>query len=183
MKLAAFFLLAFVATVYATGVRTVNDEEFVFGVTELAHLGTEEKMTGEEAYQFILGIVEGIGGDLGHDAEQCLSDSYEALNYFIDGYNELVQNDAPLKFARDCGRGLEEIYSAVKACGSAEGDIKNAAELLLSGGLSVVWHAGISLVIHGVEIYHWVKDCYESFEGGSYNQAGRDIGDIISTLL
>ncbi|KAG9393419.1 hypothetical protein J8273_3555 [Carpediemonas membranifera] len=87
------------------------------------------------------------------------------------------------QFALDCAEGLQAIYDAIDACGSTEDAIEETAELLSSGGLSIVYHAGVSLVLHGVDIYHWVKDCYENFEEKNWLDAGRDIGDIIGVLV
>lgn len=145
---------------------------------ELAEFG----ITGHEIFEFVLGVVEGIGSTLVPSIEECISDAVDLVNDFIQAYNYLVRDD-PRSFVSAAGKGCDAIYNALTDCGSIESEIEEVAELLESGGLSIIYHAGKALIVHGVEIYGYVHSAYNDFETDNWKGAGTDIGDIIGTLL
>ncbi|KAG9391728.1 hypothetical protein J8273_6504 [Carpediemonas membranifera] len=155
------------------------EPEFIFGVTELRY---PDEDSAREVLYFAEGLLEGLGKGLVPSAFHCFDDARYAVTDMIDAYNELVRHHTR-SFLIDTARGLDEIYEAYKACGKIEGEIKQIIELFESGGVSIAWHAGKSLVVHGREIYHWVERMETSFHHHQYKSAGLYMGEIIGTLL
>lgn len=102
----------------------------------------------------LFGALDAEFGNIEHcieDGELIIKDAENAMKDFKSHH----VHDVSLGL-KSVGDGIMRVKNAMTDCGGIPGDFEKLAELAVefSNPVSVVWHIGKDLIVHGVDIYH-----------------------------
>jgi hypothetical protein len=144
-----------------------------------------------EAELVIKGILEGSFGAVGEEVVECIQDGeliFEDIKHAIQDFEEAVVSKNKEKLVEALqyiGEALKLMPEEIKDCEGAEAVVEDLIKIAeeFSNPISLVIDIGEKIIWHGRSIYHDVSGAVDDFRQEEYENAGKDIGDIIKIVF
>jgi len=137
---------------------------------------------------FLAGVVEGIDEGLNfHEIEACIHDDEEIAGHIIKAVELFISHSKSdiAEALKELGIAMKEIPKAVQDCLGASHDVTNIIAIIESFAnpgefIFVVFK---NLIIHGIEIYHEIKQGVDDFHAQKWEASGIQFGTAAAKIF
>lgn len=137
--------------------------------------------------QIVEGVLQGALSAESSDLVSCLGDAETVIGYLNTAFHDLEERTASGTAAGlvALGHALEEVEPIVSDCASITNEwstIVNWAHTF-TNPISFAMHVGEDILLNGTDIYNDIEDAITSWNSGSYEKFGEDVGDALAKVI
>ena len=144
-----------------------------------------------EAEDFIRGVLEGSFGAVGEEVVECIQDGeviIEDLVHVVEDFEKAIakgDRSALIEAFGYIADILKELPEEVKECKGVEEFVKDLEKIAaeFANPVELVIEVGEKIIWHGKSIFHDVRATVDDLHQDKYEDAGKDVGDIIKIIF